>query len=125
LYRNNYLNAVSALSATEVWAVGEYIPTCCTTRTLIYHLTDPCATPSPTPTRTPLTPLPTFTGAPPTATATHSRTATPTATPTLCAGGHYQISQATGMIVPGTSDIGNHCDDCATAITLPFAYRLY
>src|SRR5207249_9773935 len=28
-------------------------------------------------------------------------------------------------IVPGTTDIGNHCDDCATTIALPFAYNLY
>jgi len=27
--------------------------------------------------------------------------------------------------VPGTDDTGNHCDDCLTSITLPFAYSLY
>src|SRR5205823_13793650 len=28
-------------------------------------------------------------------------------------------------MVPGTTDIGNHTDDGATTITLPFAYNLY
>src|ERR1051326_155618 len=32
---------------------------------------------------------------------------------------------STGNIVPGTTDIGNHCDDCDTTITLPFAVSLY
>lgn len=27
--------------------------------------------------------------------------------------------------MPGTTDIGNHCDDCTTTIALPFAYTLY
>lgn len=41
-----------------------------------------------------------------------------------CAG--YAVSQFGGAgIVPGTADTGNHCDDCTTAITLPFAYTLY
>jgi hypothetical protein len=31
----------------------------------------------------------------------------------------------TGTIVPGTTDTGNHIDDGATAITLPFPYTLY
>ena len=28
-------------------------------------------------------------------------------------------------IVPGTTDIGNHCDDCTTVISLPFSLTLY
>jgi len=28
-------------------------------------------------------------------------------------------------MVPGTVDTGNHCDDCVTAIPLPFPYQLY
>ena len=28
-------------------------------------------------------------------------------------------------IVPGTTDTGNHCDDCVTNITLPFPFLLY
>ena len=28
-------------------------------------------------------------------------------------------------IVPGTADIGNHCDDCTTTVTLPFAVTIY
>ena len=27
--------------------------------------------------------------------------------------------------VSGTTDIGNHCDDCTTLITLPFPYTYY
>ena len=38
---------------------------------------------------------------------------------------HYQIAQIGGSIVPGTTDIGNHCDDCTTTIALPFAHSLY
>jgi len=30
-----------------------------------------------------------------------------------------------GAFVPGVTDIGNHCDDCTTTITLPFPVRLY
>ena len=30
-----------------------------------------------------------------------------------------------GTIVAGTVDTGNHCDDCATLINLPFQYQLY
>src|SRR4029079_7832047 len=28
-------------------------------------------------------------------------------------------------VVPGTEDIGNHCDDCMTTIQLPFTYNFY
>jgi hypothetical protein len=38
---------------------------------------------------------------------------------------HYTITQIGGSIVPGTTDSGNHCDDCTTPITLPFSYTLY
>jgi hypothetical protein len=38
---------------------------------------------------------------------------------------HYDIAQITASIVPGTTDIGNHCDDCTTTIALPFSYTLY
>jgi len=39
---------------------------------------------------------------------------------------NYAINQTTGaQIVPGETDIGNHCDDCTTLVTLPFAYTLY
>src|SRR5207253_3066564 len=41
-------------------------------------------------------------------------------------GSDYAISQSTGAaIVPGTTDSGNHCDNCVTSITLPFTYTLY
>ncbi len=72
----------------------------------------PSATRTPTPTRTPTT---TPTGTLP--------TATPTNIPLSCY--EYVIAAATATIVPGTVDIGNHCEDCGTIISLPFAFPLY
>jgi plastocyanin len=82
------------------------------------------------------TPTATVTGTPPTATITSTPTRTPTntntlvptntftATPTVCT--NYTFTSSTGnAIVAGTTDIGNHADDLATTITLPFAYSLY
>lgn len=40
-------------------------------------------------------------------------------------GSNYKIAQSTGVIVPGTVDTGNHCDDCTTLVPLPFDYTLY
>lgn len=38
----------------------------------------------------------------------------------------YSTTTSTGAaIVPGTVDVGNHCDDCVTAITFPFPVTLY
>jgi hypothetical protein len=39
--------------------------------------------------------------------------------------GSFTFTAGSGSIVPGTVDIMNHCDDCTTAITLPFAWTLY
>jgi hypothetical protein len=51
--------------------------------------------------------------------------ATPTPTPTPACVPNYVITQSTGAsIVPGVTDTGNHCDDCATAVTLPFPVSL-
>src|SRR5205809_8001587 len=58
----------------------------------------------------------------PSATASPSPTNTPTPTPCVS---QYVVSQIGGSIVPGTTDIGNHCDDCVTTIALPFSYTLY
>src|SRR5205814_236819 len=79
---------------------------------------NPCASPTATGTRTR-----TATPPPPTST----RTATPTgpsATPTAtaCLAQDSLITSGAGAIVPGTTDIGNHCDDCLTTITLPFPF---
>jgi hypothetical protein len=50
----------------------------------------------------------------------------PTVTPTPCGmNGNYTYSQSTAPIVPGTSDVGIHCDDCYTNIQIPFPYSLY
>ncbi|PYL60074.1 MAG: hypothetical protein DMF31_05370 [Verrucomicrobia bacterium] len=59
----------------------------------------------------------------PTATSTATASATATHTPTPC--GQYWTTAGTLLIVPGTSDTGNHCDNCDTAVTLPFPFRLY
>ena len=48
---------------------------------------------------------------------------TPTATINPCA--TYNTTTGTGTITPGDTDIGNNCDDCATAITFPFPVSVY
>ncbi len=47
------------------------------------------------------------------------------ACPNATCAGQYDISQIGGSIVPGTTDIGNNCDDCSTTVVLPFSYTLY
>lgn len=43
-----------------------------------------------------------------------------------CLAQTYTATRTSGnAIVPGTTDIGNHCDDCTTNVTLPFAYQFY
>jgi Kelch motif/Galactose oxidase, central domain len=37
----------------------------------------------------------------------------------------YVTTTGRGQIVPGTADTGNHCDDCATLISLPFPVTVY
>ncbi len=37
----------------------------------------------------------------------------------------YEITPSVGSILPGTLDIGNHCDDCTTAVALPFPVTFY
>ncbi|HKP53613.1 MAG TPA: S-layer homology domain-containing protein [Chloroflexia bacterium] len=108
-------------------------------RMLVFTASAACstATPSPTPvpptitaTRT-STSTPTITPTPtlmqPTSTATRTPTGTPIITPTSipCGVGNYTVATATGTIVPGTADIGNHCEDCVTFINLPFPVQLY
>ncbi|HEX9988286.1 MAG TPA: S-layer homology domain-containing protein, partial [Chloroflexia bacterium] len=48
-----------------------------------------------------------------------------TATPTACVTNYACSTTASATIVPGTTDIGNHCDDCITTIALPFTVQLY
>ena len=59
----------------------------------------------------------------PTATATASATATATGSPSCTPG--YTTATSTGTITAGGTDIGNHCDDCTTDITLPFPVSVY
>ena len=42
-----------------------------------------------------------------------------------CPAPQYVIAQGTDAIVSGTTDSGNHCDDCDTLVTLPFSFQLY
>jgi hypothetical protein len=65
----------------------------------------PIPTPSPTPTPSPIP------------------TPSPTPSPTPCA--NYTYTLGTDSFVPGTTDTGNHCDDCQTPVTLPFPVTLY
>jgi hypothetical protein len=37
----------------------------------------------------------------------------------------YDIATGTDAIVPGTTDIGNHCGNCTTAITMPFPVTVF
>ena len=43
----------------------------------------------------------------------------------VCPGDQYTIGPGTPTLVPGTTDTGNRCDDCDTAISLPFSFQLY
>ncbi|MEP6775061.1 MAG: S-layer homology domain-containing protein [Chloroflexota bacterium] len=48
---------------------------------------------------------------------------TPTPTPACST---YDVTTTAGAtVVPGTTDTGNHCFDCSTALTLPFPVTLY
>jgi hypothetical protein len=42
-----------------------------------------------------------------------------------CLPNHYTITNGTDPIVAGTTDTGNHCDDCDTPVSLPFPFQLY
>ena len=50
-------------------------------------------------------------------------TPTPTGTPATCS--NYNTTTGTGTITAGTTDTGNHCDDCSTAVSLPFPVAVY
>src|SRR5262252_11055694 len=56
---------------------------------------------------------------------TLNATCLPTPTPTPCPGDQYTITPGTDAIVAGTTDSGNHCDDCATTVAIPFPFSLY
>jgi len=49
----------------------------------------------------------------------------PTATPTPTPCANCSFSTGSGTLVPGVTDIGSHCDDCNTPVTLPFPVTLY
>ena len=72
----------------------------------------------------PAPPPPLPSPAPQLVTPTGTVTPTPTATLNPCL--QYRFTPTTGAtLVPGTDDSHNHCDDCTSALTLPFAYQLY
>ncbi len=128
-----YLNRVVGLSGyvgdnSDNWT-GDFARVILNAGQWLHPVT--CGTPTPCPggSCTP-TPVPTITRTPTnTATFTAIPTLTPTNTlspvPTCGPGANYVVITGTDTLVPGTTDIGNHCDDCVTNIALPFAYNLY
>src|SRR5438045_9221247 len=70
-------------------------------------------------------PLPTTPSNSPNITNTPTSTDTPTVSPTCIPGSNYTIQTGSGTQVAGTVDIGNHCDECTTFITLPSTAHLY
>jgi hypothetical protein len=58
-------------------------------------------------------------------TPTPTPTGTPSATPTATCQPTYTTATTTGTITAGGTDIGNHCDDCDTLVTLPFPVSVY
>jgi hypothetical protein len=42
-----------------------------------------------------------------------------------CPPSQYTITDGADTIVPGDTDVGNHCDDCNTPVTIPFPFQLY
>src|SRR3712207_499283 len=48
-----------------------------------------------------------------------------TSTPDPTCDPDYTVAVSTGTIVPGTTDLGNHCDNCTTPLNIPFRYYLY
>src|SRR4029077_11372550 len=52
-------------------------------------------------------------------------TPTPTASPTPTCQVTYTTATGSGTITAGGTDISNHCDDCATDISLPFPVSVY
>jgi choice-of-anchor B domain-containing protein len=104
------------------WGVSPYLPSgnilISDINRGLFVVREQASGPTPTPTAT-------VTGTPPTATPT--RTITPTATATGCVPGQtgYQYAAATATIIPGVTDVGNHCDDCVTTVSLPFPVMLY
>lgn len=149
----NSLEGVAAVSGEDVWTVGYYTNGFGPQYTLIEHYSNPCVTPSPTPTGTPPTLTPTRTRTPtptgtrptytptwtfvPTSTGFPTNTPTVTRTPIITPVGtvtprpcepdtNYVVTQSLGaQIVPGETDIGNHCDDCTTTVFLPFPFWFY
>jgi hypothetical protein len=62
-----------------------------------------------------------------TRTATVTVTRTATATSTCVVLGHYTATVVVGTatILPGTVDLGNHCDDCLSQLVFPFPVQFY
>jgi hypothetical protein len=90
---------------TTFWYINEYVPTTSSIgwrlRIGAFNLTaGPQATPCPV-----------------------GPTPTPTPTPGPCESCNFTVG--TGTFVPGVTDIGSHCDDCGTPITLPFPVTFY
>jgi hypothetical protein len=61
----------------------------------------------------------------PSASVVPTPTPSPSASPTCTPGSGYNTTTGNGTITGGGTDIGNHCDDCSTLITLPFPVNVY
>ena len=108
------LYGVEAVSAGDIWAVGFSDDSAYPYNSDSLALRQLCPAP------------PTVTGTPPTATRT--ATVQPSATPTACSASNsnYTVTASSGAaVVPATTDVGLHCDDCETTINLPFTFLLY
>jgi hypothetical protein len=104
----------------HIWLAGGYDNTGVPTASTEVYCQSPAPSPTPTPSAT-ASPSPTSTA---TATGTPTFTPTPTSSPTATCS-QYTITGGTDTIVPGTIDTGSHCDDCITAVALPFSFQLY
>jgi hypothetical protein len=109
----NELWALAARSPYDIWAVGAADGGSGLLPQILHWAPGVCpATPTPLPGSPTATPP--------------SGSGTPTVTATPCSTANYVYTPTAGAtIVPGATDIGNHCDDCETAVTLPFPYTLY
>ncbi|HKP52938.1 MAG TPA: dockerin type I domain-containing protein [Chloroflexia bacterium] len=132
------LNAITAISGNDLWAVGNARrdSNSSQTGTLIEHYTDlscpePTATATGTATNTPTrtsTPTRTHTSTnTPTRTNTPTITNTPTPQPQCGQVANYTFTRTTGAtIVPATTLVsGSKCYNCSVKVNLPFTYKLY
>ena len=104
--RRGRLTRPDSHGTNTIWSTGGYNGTALAEHLSRTNAPAPCATTTPT------------------ATATNTAVAA-TPSPTCAVPQNYIVTNDAAPIAPGITDIGNHCDDCATSITLPFPFSLY